>query len=371
MEIQQQRKLKCIEIYGVDHYSKTAMFKINHKNQSHILPENFCKLKDPVWLTENNNKSCQQIAEMLGVTKSTVAKSFIKCNVEHKCDYTYGEEQLAQFINSIYSDEIIRRSRKIIKPKEIDIFLPDINLAIEYNGIFWHSEKNGKDELYHLDKTNRCKEQDIRLIHILDHEWENKREIVKSRLSSIIGVNETIYARKCTIKKLTRKEYLPFFENTHIQASVNSKTVYGLIYNGKIVSAMSFGPSRFNKKFQWELLRFSNELNITVVGGASKLFSYFIKMNNPISIISYCDIRWNTGKVYEHLGFNLIQQSTPNFLYTKNYVDVYSRYSCQKKKLHKILNVFDPTISGKDNLEINGYDKIWDCGNLVYGWHKT
>lgn len=366
--IQEKRREKSLMTHGVDHYSKTDAFKIGHPNQSHILPENFKKLKDPAWLLENNTKSCVHIAEMLGVTKSTVAKSFNKYHIPHTSSYTYGELAIVDFIKTIYSGAIITQSRKIISPKELDIYLPDVGLAIEYDGLYWHSDINGKDRKYHLNKTQECNAQNIRLIHVFDTEWENKQEIVKSRISNMLKRNNTVHARKCSLITLTSKEHQDFFNKTHIQGAVGSTIAYGLVYNGTLVAAMSFGKARFNKLHKWELLRFSNELNISVAGAASKLFSHFVKTMTPDTIVSYSDCRWNTGSIYRTLGFIHNGESPPNYWYTRNYSLLESRVKYQKHKLEKLLPVFDNNKSEWENMIENGYDRVWDCGNSVYVW---
>ena len=130
---------------------------------------------------------------------------------------------------------------------------------------------------------------------------------------------------------------------------------------------MTFSKPRFNKDWEWELLRFCNKLNTTVVGGASKLLKGFINMYNPKNILSYADRCWSKGKLYENLGFDLIKTSPPNYWVTKNYLHREHRIKYQKHKLSKILDSFDQELTEWENLKANGYDRIWDCGNLVYG----
>ena len=199
--------------------------------------------------------------------------------------------------------------------------MPEHNLAIEFNDIFWHSEINGKNKDYHLNKTLNCNKKQITLVHIFENEWNNKQEIVKSKLCHLLKLNkQKYYSRKCTIKEINAKTEKRWFKQTHLQEYRPSTICYGLYTkDNELISAMSFTKSRYNKKYQWELLRFSSKLYTSVVGAAGKLFSYFIKQNDPDSIISYCDRRWSSGNMYKQIGFNFNNYSKPNYFYFKSF----------------------------------------------------
>jgi len=252
----------------------------------------------------------------------------------------------------------IINDRSILHPYEIDILVPEKNIGIEYNGVVWHSDNlNGKNKNYHLNKTKHCEHNGIRLIQILSPEWLYKKDIVKSRLSHILGRSEKIYGRKCEIKKLEYKIVSKFLEETHIQGSIKSSINYGLFYNNNLVSVMTFSKSRFTKH-EYELLRFSNKLNTYVVGGASRLFKQFIKDFNPKSIVSYSDRRWNTGNLYKMLGFTFSHNATPNYFYfnlKQNTDKLYSRLQFQKHKLKDKLDNFKPNLSNTTTgIDANG-----------------
>jgi hypothetical protein len=133
---------------------------------------------------------------------------------------------------------------------------------------------------------------------------------------------------------------------------------------------MNFGKPRFNKKYDWELLRYCTKKYTTVVGGASRLFDFF-KRNYAGSIISYCDLRYSTGQLYQLLKMKLLHQSAPNYFYTKDCIVLESRNKYQKHKLVKLLSNFDPNLTEAQNMFNNGYRRIWDCGNLVYVFDNT
>jgi rubrerythrin len=279
-----------------------------------------------------------------------------------------GESELRDFITSL-GEDIQSSVKTIIPPKEIDIFVPSRSLAFEYNGVYWHSEgKVGKD--YHLNKTKACVEKNIRLIHIFEPEWLFKQDIVKSRIHSMFGFNETKYARCCIIREIDAKTHHTFMEENHLQGSCPSKIRYGLYIGKDLFAVMSFGKSRYTKA-EYELLRYANKLNTTVVGGASKLFSHFVKTHNPKTIVSYSDKRWNTGGLYTKLGFKHSHSSSPNYFYSLDGLLLESRIEYQKHKLIDKLETFDPALSEIENMKLNGYKRIFDCGNDVFMWENT
>jgi len=279
------------------------------------------------------------------------------------------ELQLQEFIKTLYLGEILLNDRKILQGKELDIVLPELKLAIEFNGLYWHSESKGKDKNYHLNKTIEAEKAGYRLIHIFEHEWENKRSIVESRLNNSLGNSKTLYARKCEIREVTSKDSKEFLELNHIQGNAAGSIRLGLYYENELVAIQTFCKSRFSTKTEWELLRYCNKLNTSIVGGASRLFKHFIKTYTPESIVSYSDIRWNTGDLYNKLGFEYSHSSTPNYWYFKG-LKVESRVKYQKHKLEKLLKSFDSSKTEQENMLDNGFKRIFDCGNRVYIWHK-
>jgi len=160
-----------------------------------------------------------------------------------------------------------------------------------------------------------------------------------------------------------------FLEDNHIQGNVNSKIKIGLFHNDELVSIMTFSKGRVimgGKKDEWELNRFCNKLNTTVVGSASKLLNYFIKNHKPNKIISYSDIRLFDGKLYEKLNFNKISTSKPNYWYIIGDLRYY-RFSFNKKKLIK--DGYDPNKTEEQIMFDRKIYRIYDCGNVR--WELT
>lgn len=274
------------------------------------------------------------------------------------------ELELLNFIQENYKNEILTNVKSIING-ELDIYIPDLNLAFEFNGLYWHSEIH-KDRLYHYNKTKECLEKRIQLIHVWEDDWIYKQNIVKSIILNKLGKSEKIGARKCQIKEINNNEVIrDFLENNHIQGFVGSKVKIGLYYNDELVSLMTFGNLRKSlgqesKEGHWELLRFCNKLNTSVIGGASKLFKYFLNNYQINEITSYSDSSRSNGGLYQTLGFKFEHESEPNYYYIINGIRNH-RFNFRKDRLVK--NGSDSTKTEIQIMTELGYHRIFDCGS--------
>ena len=378
-------KKTCLERYGVENYfmSEEYLSNVKEKNKNEIGFE---------WYNQRHYKNYDNLNE------NFVRNNFIKNGVfliDDFGDYFNMAEKASKYLykrkfniveptktNTIYKQfEIFNFIKtqnklynyKLIGLKEIDIVLPDIKLGIEYDGLIFHSEgllNEGRirnvDKNYHLNKTELCNLKGYQLFHIFE---SDNIDIWLSMINNRLGLNERIYARKCIIKELKSSEIKDFLNNNHLQGFINSSINLGLYYNNELVSVMTFSKPRFNKKYDYELIRFCNKLNTSVIGSASKLFNYFIKKYNPKSIISYANRRFSNGSIYEKLGFKFLRKTAPNYFYFKPSIRILmSRNQFQKHKLANLLDKFDENLSESENMFNNGYRRIYDCGNLVYGY---
>lgn len=310
-----------------------------------------------------SNSKVKIICPIHGEFEQTPA-SHIRGSGCHSCGHINSkqEKEITSFLKSL-SIEIIENSRLIIPPYELDIYIPSYKIGIEFNGIYWHSDKH-RDKEYHLNKTKECDKLGFKLIHIFEDEWIYKKNIVKSRLKNILGLTENkIHGRKCEIKEVSSKDVKLFLNENHIQGNIGSKIKLGLYYENELVSLMTFGHRPMFNSNQYEIIRFCNKLNTTVIGGAQKLLKYFIKNYNPKEIISYADKRWSQGNLYEKLGFTFISDSPPNFYYV---IDKkrYHRINFQKHKLIK--QGYDKNKSESQIMLERGINKIYDCGSKKY-----
>ncbi len=292
----------------------------------------------------------------------------VKCSMSGKSNMEY---DLLDFVKNNFNDEIINGTKKIISPYELDIFIPDLKLAFEFNGLFWHNELNKSDD-YHVIKTNMCEERGIHLVHIYEDDWINKQEIVKSRILNLLGKTPNrIYARECEIHQVDFNISKEFLLNNHLQGSCTSKYRYGLYHNNELVSLMTFGNLRKNlgqkaEEGSYELLRFCNKLNTSVVGGANKLFKYFVNQIKPKKIISYADRSWtmNNGKsLYDKLGFKLINITKQNYNYINNNIRV-NRFKFRKDVLIK--EGYDSNKTEHEIMLEREIYRIYNSGNLKF-----
>lgn len=310
---------------------------------------------------------CGSIIE---VQTQTVRKWNFSAGLCKKCNpvfrgVSFAENALRDFISGQITHEVLSHVR--LSAGEVDIFIPSKKLAIEYDGLYWHSDKAGYPPDRHLHKTLECEKGGIQLIHIFEDEFVQKKEIVESKLRSLLGKSERVFARNCTVQEISTQEAQSFLDETHLQGACVSKIRLGLRHkvNQNLVAVMTFGKPRFNKEYDWELLRFSTALNVTVIGGASKLLTAFRNEHNG-SIISYADRRWSTGKMYKALGFTFKNATPPSYHYFRGDLR-YNRQTFQKAKLKQILGPeFDSSKTEVEMMFENGWNRIWDCGNLVY-----
>ena len=263
------------------------------------------------------------------------------------------EINLYNYINSIYNGEIIQSYRDGL---EIDVYLPELKLGFEFNGIYWHSDLY-KDKKSHLSKTIFFKKKGIRIIHIWEDHWDNKRDILESQIKNWLGLTQNkIFARKCIVKEIKESKIVSeFLEENHIQGKIGSNLKIGLYFEEQLVSLMTFDNLEGRNRMEvgnWNINRFCNKREYTVVGGASKIFKYFIKNYKVNRVISYADRDWSLGHLYKNLGFNKISESKPDYKYVVN-----------SDRVHK--SKFKKSKTGISESDL-GIPKIWDCGKVKY-----
>lgn len=277
------------------------------------------------------------------------------------------EKQLSEFIESLGFVTLTNaKSKELIWPLSLDIYLPEKSLAIEFNGDYWHdSSKIGPD--YHLTKLLACEAKGIKLIQIFEHEYDNKRAVVEARLRSLLGLYaDKLHARKCKLITVDAATARAFLEHNHVQGAVSSKLRLGLEYEGKLAMLLTAGVPRFNKKATLEILRICSARDTLIIGGASRLFAWLRQLQPRQAIISYHDRRWGDSKLYETLGFTKQAPSPPSYIYVKGGHKL-SRYQAQKHLLPKLLGVkFDPSLSESQNMTLARYNKLYDCGQAVF-----
>jgi len=280
---------------------------------------------------------------------------------------SYGEREVADFVNSIYDGPIEQNYR--VDGKELDIYIPGKKLGIEFDGVYWHSELVKKSKYNLSDKTAFFNSMGISVLHFFDKEWDTKREIVKSMIENRFGVTKRrIYARETSIVKISNGEKSDFLNTNHIQGDDRSTIHYGLKFGNELVSVMTFGERSLGGKSKLEMIRFCSALHTSVIGGAGKLLAHFKKeyCGNATELTTYANLRYSNGNLYKKLGFTYIGTSKPDYFYFKSYGPMYHRCAFQKHLLKNKLERFDPKLTEWENMAANGWNRIFDCGNLVY-----
>jgi hypothetical protein len=349
--IKNKIKKTNIEKYGVDNPSKSEDIKKKIKQSIlSVKNEQILKNNPNIIKIDNDNKIfsiiCEDCREIYDITyplfykhRETNTVICTNCNPIHK-NISGKEIMLFNYIKSVYNGETIQNYR--LENKEIDIFLPEFNLGIEFNGIYYHSDLfKGKN--YHYDKTKFFENNGIRIIHVWEDDWEYKEDLIKSMLNYKINLIENkIYARNCEVKLIEDNDIIRNFLNeNHIQGYVNSTYKIGLFHNENLVSLMTFKK----EKESFLLNRFCNIKYHSVIGSASKLLKYFT-YNISDKIFTFSDNSYSDGKLYENLGFEKIYDIKPDYKY------IVGNFRSHKFNFRK-----------KDTSNLN---KIYDAGKVKY-----
>ena len=334
----------------------------------------------------------EELAKDLGVDVSTVDEYLKRPNAQDCISKARSlmENELVDFIRSLDSDiKIIHNDKTQIRPHELDLYMPDYKFAIECNPTCTHNSSfcdpwggTPKNRKYHQQKTEECDEKGIFLFHIFGYEWEYNKDIILSMITNILGKNPIkIYARNCDIREVSYKDARKFLNENHRQGNTNSQIRLGLYEDDRLVSIMTFGKFRStlgtgNEDLSdcWELSRFCSLKYTTVIGGAEKLFKYFVNKFKSTRIRSFSDRSHTRGTIYTTLGFHEIRRSEPNYVWVDIKTDKgYHRANAQKKNLHRFLK--DPSIDlSKTEVKImneHKFAQVFDSGTITWEWNKA
>ena len=354
----------CLEKYGVDNYFKTEAFRADRETQ--ILDKISDEFKDVFYdrdasinFLKSNDLGVLELSEYFQVSWPTIQAWILRHDL-----FRYVKHCKSNYENIIAKSfpEFTTNKRTILgNGQELDFYCAEKNLAIEFNGDYWHCDLNKPDKNYHLNKSLLAQDSGIRLIHIYEHEWQNPsvRKILISMVNIALGkLDNKIYARNCEVREISNKEAKPFNEANHLQRHRNAQVTYGLFYKGELVQLMSFSKTKWNRNLKgdndWEIIRGCPGSNNIVVGGVSKLFKHFIREYDPDSVFSYCDFNKFDGKGYEAIGMKFIGYTGPDkYLLLRN-GQVVPRNPSKYKELK------EKTIAN-----------IWGCGSKKYLWEKA
>jgi hypothetical protein len=277
-----------------------------------------------------------------------------------------------KFLSECTSEEILKNDRSLIKPLELDFYIPSLKIAFECNGDFWHSynkKESHTEKMKHHNKASLCESIGVRLIQLSDTQWENKREFVEDLVKSSLGLSKKVFARNTEIRKVFRKEAEVFLNKNHIQGFASSKFYFGLYLNDELLSVIGLGKKRFSKSNSAEIIRSSTKLGYTIVGGFSKLLSAAkVELSNQgfESLMSYVDRSIFSGNSLLSVGFSKTGITKPGYKYIKDEIQL-SRFEAQHSKLPFLLkDKYRADLSEQENMFASGYRRLWDAGNLIF-----
>ena len=321
-----------------------------------------------------------QCAKHSGTFRVLVHNVLRGANPCTQCNHTKskGEAEVAKFLG-IFTP-VVSRDREVLKPRELDVFLPEKQLAVEYCGMFWHSFGDAKNAALkkhnHFHKYQDCASKGIRLLTIYESEWQENSKVIKRLLRNAIGkMRGRLMARKCELGKPEFSEVRAFFNKYHPQGGAGAGEHYGLFWKGKLVACMRFSLGVNDRgaaagQRVWTLSRYATRL--PVVGGASRLFKAFLKDAQPTEVKSFSDNRYFSGGMYEQLGFVLEEDVAPDYQVWSPKIGLRPKPHYQRRVLPRRLREhgmdggsFDPATDPRSEAEMTylmGARRIFDCG---------
>ena len=414
----EQRKIKTEKTnlgkYGETHYLKTEEGKEKVKQSyrdkygqditSHMMLQEYKdlfrdKMITPVYLEYVKKLVENKGFELLSDYKNAGENITVKCkNCNHIFDIIWNyfqqndsrylcpkckpnksrsntEIEICDFIKEQLKIEIVEGSRNIINPYEVDIYIPSLNKAIEYDGLRYHSTdghnapgKTKKD--YHLMKLNMCNEKGIQLITIFEDEYLFRKDVVISKIKLYLNYNKDIIklrAEKCIVKEIDFQTKHNFLNQYHLQGDKISSINIGIFNNEQLVSVMTF--NKIIENTEYELCRYCCLPNYKIYGAAVRMMNYFKNNYQFKKLLSYADRRWSQGDIYYTLGFKFIKNTEPNYWYWNKDMIRKHRLNFSKGKLISMKN-YNENLSEFEIMSLEGYSWIYDCGSMRFEINK-
>lgn len=380
-EFKEKSKKHFLDKFGVDHYTKSDEYKTYLKSDRYknVILKNRIKFYNDkgftfisnssregfVLLSKNN--SCGHQFEIHPTTlQRRIDASIETCTVCNPINSgeSSQESNILDFLKEL-DQNVIHSDRTLISPYEINFLIKEKKIAIEYNGLYWHSELN-KDKYYHYEKMNRCLSNNYDLINIWEDDWLYKNDIIKSVVKNRLGlITDKVFARKCDMLIISDKKLVNnFLDNNHLQGKTNWSTAIGLFYDNELVSVIAF----HNNKKRIELVRFCNKINLVVVGSASKLFKKYIKTYDVDEIYSFSESSVFNGGLYTSLNFELNGETPINYWWNVGGIRRH-RFSFNKKKLIKMGG--DSNKTEVSIMHDMGNYRVWGCCLKRWVWKRS
>lgn len=281
-----------------------------------------------------------------------------------KCSNTVSkqEKELRTWLRQqIPQEEVIYNDRETLEGKELDILFPNLKVAIEFNGVYWHSERFMAKGIHSI-KYKRCQEQGIQLIQIWSDDWVRKQEVVKMSLTRKLGISqeEKISARELSINQVSIKEAIHFLDSYHLQGSSRGSQHIGLWKGSELYAVASFRRQSPNR---YELVRYASKA--IVRGGHSKLVAYAQKLWD-CELVTFADLEISDGSLYKKTGWEAVTDLPPDYSYLYKGRRIH-KSNFRKKHFKENPNlVFLDGLTEAELAQLNSLQRVWDSGKMKF-----
>jgi very-short-patch-repair endonuclease len=289
--------------------------------------------------------SCDETFSVL----STQLDKFLTCPKCHSSTNSQFEKEVIEYIATL-DFTIVPNTKRILGDREIDIYIPNKKLGIECDGLYWHTEERGKDKFYHVSKTKDAESHGVRLIHIFEDEWRNKRSIVTAMLKDVLGRNEhVIDANLCTVKLVLTADAKKFLKRYHLEGPSPSYVRMGLYDGDRLIALMTFSKHEKTQSVpsEWILERYCHLPNFDIKDCWKVIMDEFFRRYKG-DVYARLNRRWDNGKELASAGFSMKPPSHPEFFYTidnKRYSQAFANKRLRRSSRAKM-------------------NRIWDCGGV-------
>lgn len=355
VEWSKHNRAKFKEKYGIDNPMQDP--KIVAKIQNTMLERYGAKCAMEV--PEFRNKFIKTCTEKYGTAYYVNSPEFVN---KSSCKSKINDK----FKDLLEANGIYAQAEKRYDDKRFDFQVKGKNILIEIDPSYTHNsagnhwDTEGNDSNQQIVKTLIAEKYGYRCIHVFD--WDDWNDII-----DLIRPTSSVYARKCILKQIEKHEYDPFINENHIQKNCKgTKIALGLFYHNELVQVMTFGKPRYNKNYQWELLRLCTKKGLTIVGGASKLFKHATNVLKLTSIISYCDRSKFSGNIYSTIGMTLLRETEPQETWSKG-SDRITSSLLRQRGFDQLFNTnYGKGTSNEKLMLEHGWLPVFDCGQKVF-----
>lgn len=281
------------------------------------------------------------------------------------------ELEICEYIQSLIPNEEVRSGdKKLLKGKELDIYIPSKKIAVEFNGLYWHTETQGKGKTYHYEKWLECKEKGVQLIQVWEDEWNRNPEQIKQMIAHKLGCSnqKKVFARKTKVTTVTVQKMQEFLSESHVQGFASGSYYLGLVERNDetetLLAALVLKKEPKSDGKVLNIIRYAT--NASVIGGFTKLLKYAEKQYKPESFITFADHCVSDGGLYENNGFVADKELPPDYTYLVNRERKH-KFGYRITKFQNDPNLlWEEGMTERELADLNGLPRIWDAGKTRY-----